>query len=299
VIKSADILEKMSRGYVTRFHRGSISDIVQNIAAEHGLVCVIEPTSTFGSFIQNNISDGHFILTRLLDRAINSKGQGNYRLFVVNNVLHFHTLHYFASVRSLDVLGAPGSLTDAGFDAQDSINDGGAGTLICGVDPNQGAAYTIDSSSASRPVHATDFMDTSAIPRWRMCKHPSANGRGELLAMAQFAYEQARLDAFHITSVFSQGVANVNDLFQIRLQSATGSGSVCSGLYSINSLMQVIDNGESTMTINASRGDMLAVGKQTEGARINLLEVEQSSKTKGPSDTFSDGRLARLVQPPA
>jgi hypothetical protein len=97
-----DSLFTISRSTKVDSHRGVLSDIIDRIASNNSMTeNVIEPTVGDGLWIQNFMDDESFIRTRLIRRAVNAKGRGNYNFYIQDNAIHFHTPDYQAQLKEL------------------------------------------------------------------------------------------------------------------------------------------------------------------------------------------------------
>lgn len=308
-LTTGDLLEVMSRQYKTRFHRGSIHEIVASIATENGLQYTIEPTLGSYSYIQSNQTDGEFI-DKLAGRAINEYGRGGYRYYVQDNVLHFHTLDYSATLRTANIFSLAGTVTNLSTRVRSSVDDGGAGVRIVGVDPYSGQAYSLDSDPNKLVVHGNQTPDIKSLGPLVVGRHPSWNKNDELKAIGQSMYDSAYASMMGCTAYIEKGYPiQLNDLIRVVYQSSSAQQSPWGGLYSVRSITHSVEKGISTSIIGLERGEFqvsnldktnadgaLSTDFVATGQPINLSTVAVSLQTKGPPDSFTGGRYVKQVK---
>ena len=308
---TADFLEASKRQYKTRFHSGTIQSIVQKIATDNDLNYIIEPTEGSWSYIQSNQTDGDF-LAKLVPRAVNKFGRGGFRYFVQDNVLHFHTLEYMATIRNANVFSLSGTKVVLSSRVQDAVDEGGPGVRVLGIDPYEGQAYAFESNQDKVVNHGNQAPDLTPLSRLVLGIHPSANRLEELKAVAQSNFDWARSNLMNCTLTIEKGYpVQINDIIRTTLNSAASQQSPWGGLYTVIGISHVITKGTSMSTIKLQRGEFLVsnVSKSTadgslqtsdyaaQGQPIDLNDISTSLSTKGPPDSFTDGRYVRMIIP--
>ena len=142
--------------------------------------------------------------------------------------------------------------------------------------------------------------------------HPSANRLDELKAVAQSNFDRARSNLMNCTLTVEKGYPiQINDIIRTTLNSASSQQSPWGGLYTVIGVSHVITKGTSFSTIKLQRGEFLVsnVSKSTadgsletsdyaaKGQPIDLNDISTSLETKGPPDSFTNGRYVRSVIP--
>ena len=305
---TGDLLETMSRQFKTRYHSGTISDIVQRIATENGLQSMVEPTIGKWSYVQSNETDGDFI-GRISPRAVNGSGYGGFRHYVQDNVFHFHTLDYASTLRVANVFSLAGTKVVLSSRIQDSIDEGGPGVRIVGVDPYEGKIFAFTSDPNKQTLHGNQTPDLSPLGPLTLENHPSWNREDEVKAEAQSRYDAARVNMMHCTMTVEKGYPlQLNDLIQNVLNSASAQQSPWSGLYSVMAVTHLIEKGTTSTVAKLQRGEFFSNARPNrigdvvpqefvaKGTPINLPGVDSSFETKGPPDSFTGGQYIKSVR---
>ena len=302
-VTTTDAFGRMNRSSYTRPFRGKISDIIGQIATDNGLKSIIEETVGTGSYIQSNITDSEFIL-RLLPRAINASGVAGFRVFVKDNILHFHSTTYQASFNELDPL-TKDDLVLSG-EVQGAVQYGGSGSTYCAVDPYEGEAYYF-SSSRSRSIRFGNEMPAiHELGPTSQALHPSTNRLEEIRTVAQSRFDFSRGTLFTVKVILVNGIsATAGDMIRLKIVPPGSSQSPWSGLYPVNGVEHTLRNGDSQTLLRLQRGEIVsstqdfsrvdgAIRSSTaaDGHSVNLDDVINSEKTKGPAD----GSLVKVVQ---
>ncbi len=308
---TTDFLEASKRQSKTRFHSGTIQSIVEKIATENDLSYLVEPTLGSWSYIQSNQADGDF-LAKLVPRAINKVGRGGFRYFVQDNVLHFHTLDYVATIRNANVFSLSGTKVVLSSRVQEAASIGGPGVKVLGIDPYEGNSYSLDSNEDNIVNHGNQSPDLNPLSPLLIGRHPSVNKIDELKAITQSMYDWVRSDLMNCTLTVEKGYPiQINDIIRTTLNSAASQQSPWGGLYTVIGVSHIITKGTSMSTIKLQRGEFLVsnVAKSTadgsletsdyaaKGQPIDLNDISTSLETKGPLDSFTDGRYVRAVIP--
>lgn len=304
---TVDFLGKTSRK--TRFHSGTIQAIVQKIATDNGLNSMVEPTEGLWSYIQSNQDDYNF-LTKLGQRAINKFGRGGFRYFIQDNILHFHTLDYAATIRNANVFSLSGTKVVLSSRVQDSIYEGSAGVKVLGIDPYDGQTYSFESNQEKVANHGNQAPDLTQTSRFVFGMHPSSNRLDELKAVAQSNFDLARSNMMNCTMTVENGYPiQMNDIIRTTLNSASSHQSPWGGLYTVIGILHTITKGASFSTVKLQRGEFFGpnVSKSmadgsidtsdyaAKGRPIDLNDISTSLETKGPSDSFTNGHYVRSV----
>lgn len=307
---TGDMLEAMSRQYKTRFHRGTLKEIIERIATENGLQSVIEPTLGSWSYVQSNQTDGEFI-EKLSGRAVNESGRGGFRYYVQDNVLHFHTLDYVATLRTANIFSLAGTVTNLTTRVRDAVDEGATGVEIVGIDPYEGRAYSLFSDPNKVVIHGNQTPDLKPLGPLVVARHPSWNRTDELKAISQSMYDSAHVSLMGCTAYIEKGYPiQMNDLIRVVYQSSSAQQSPWGGLYSVASVTHTVEKGVANSVIRMERGEFQVsnLDKTTadgaintsdfvaDGQPINLSSVVASLETKGPPDSFTGGRYVKTVQ---
>ena len=201
MITTVDMLYFLDVGDRVIVRKGSPSDIVASIAQGASLETDIEATQNSQyTLYQVGQTDYAFIIDRLIPRALNPRGYGDYKIFITNNKLRFATLDYNISkivpVVYTSALG-PTFCFDFRFVDQTwkQIAKGAAGItsavgspLVSGKvdiatnDPNSTIRFA---DKTIQPTPASEFNKL-------MGRHKGDNPITEIQAQAQNAYSKAR-----------------------------------------------------------------------------------------------------------
>jgi len=314
-IHSKDRMWEISRAdNKVRARRGKISDIVQVIAQENGLRFIIEPTRGTGNdvYIQSHEDDIEFILGRLLPRAVNDKGRGSYRLFIRDNVLHFHAPDYQAEVRQVNYFSSSTSVFLVTRDwTQSLVNNGAAGCVGIVYDPYTGTAETIMSS----PNVVLNFGKvTPRLAEIRNGKvplryHLGTNRVDEVVALVQNQYEHAYSKLYEVElKMEKMPVIQVNDILNIIICSEA-IASPWAGYYVVNKVEHHLNSGALSSTFSLSRGELNTSSTQFKtgatglltrenfvtGEAINVNVIASSKQVGGQTEQTTDGQVIKQV----
>lgn len=301
VFETACVFIKMQRANKVMARKGSISDIVKTIAAENDLECVVEPTEGRFMLYQSFEDDTHFITGRLLPRAIKKSGQGGFYFFLRDNVLHFHTPSYQATVWALnyyDTFGTELVVTD--YSQQPELWDAGlSGVRIIHYNPVTGQTKEV----RSNPAVALRLEDS--IYRFSNVKngeqnvayHQSYNPPTEANAIAQFKYQRSRQQTFNCKPCISKTITiRHGDLLNLSITQQTSKASSHSGYYYVTGAGHVIKKGAVSSIFTLERGELrgqdqslsaqnrqeqLVPESKAPGIDLNLQEIQSSEQTKG------------------
>jgi hypothetical protein len=320
-LHTADRLWELSRAdNKVKAHRGPISAIVKAIAAEAKLDSIVEPTQANGGelYIQSHQDDVEFIVNRLIPRAINEHGRGNYHLFIKDNVLHFHSPDYQADIRRLSYFSpSPATMLVLADQSQPAIAHGAAGVVALAYDPYVGDAKTIssDSTRTLNFARVTPLLKSVAGATKPMPYHVGPNRASEIVALAQNAYEMAYSSMMRLELKLQMSpTVQLGDVFEVNISPSGNFTSPWSGAYSVVELVHEISRGSMTTKIQLQRGEMAAVGQSFKGLRgtgfedvmvrenfadgnpISLATVANSRKTTGEAEKGPGGETFKVIQ---
>lgn len=298
----SDSLFTFSRQTKCAARRGKISDIVQTIAQENGISdVVIEPTVGDGLWIQSFVDDVDFIRKRMVPRAINDKGRGNYNFYVQDNVLHFHSPDYQAALKEL-VYYQTNNISLTQLDSSQSYLEAGAsGVRVIVYDPYTGQAKEV----ASDPNKALRFGNvmhqllnvTGAELNYGFTL--STNSPQEADNLAQSIYENARSQILGLKLDIVRSIfLRVGDLIRITISPNSGKNTVWSGVYLVTDANYHIESGTMLSSFVVKRGefqtnnlapttidvlgDNLVINdQQAPGQPVNLKTAQSSTLTHG------------------
>jgi hypothetical protein len=281
--------------------KGKISDIVQSIADFYGIPAVIEPTTYEGLWIQSYETDCDFIIDRLLPRAVNDKGRGNYRFFMKDNVLHFHTIDYAADVKQFSYFSSSGEQLLIGNFVVEKLDLGTGGVRYVTHDPYSG----IVKEHLSEPGNtlrlgntAPDFTNTPGIEKNRMY-NVGANRIAEVLAMTNSDYEKAKILGYSLELTIPKSTFfYAGDIVNFTISPSPSQITPSSGLYYVPEVNSVIKKQAITSTVILTRGEctlpqndqsplaklgqnVVTPENSAEGQQINLATTASSATTRG------------------
>lgn len=298
---TANELIRMERSNKVIARSGLISDIVAAIAAENGLEAVVEPTNGKFTIFQSFIDDTRFIQNRLAMRAINVKGQGGYYFYIRDNVMHFHTPDYQASVWKMDYYDSYGkelSITD-NSQIPDLWDAGVAGIRIIEHSSYTGTTREVSSQPQNGLKLADSAYQFASVQngQWNMPYHLSENPSIETSAIAQYRYQCARQKVFRCDVCVDKTLdVRHGDLLNLSIPQESSKASVHSGYYYVTAVAHRVTRQSVTSILTLERGE---VGNQLNGlttqsanAQIvpvteapgnfpNILELQNSDLTRG------------------
>jgi hypothetical protein len=306
-IHTADVLSRIDRvNYKAVARKGKISAIVEQIAADQQIVSVVEPTVGVVSLIQSFESDFDFIIQRLAGRALNSKGRGNYRLYVKDNALHFHTIDYQASVKDLNYFFKSSAfqliMTDR---SQECLMHGAAGVKAVLYDTLTGEIRTSESKAENvlKLGNSTpDFSGVTGAAR-PLLMHVGQNLVADCDGVVQSMYERERSQMYELLLMTSKtSTLRVNDLLSINLNPTPSKVSPWTGYYAVSSVKHIIEKGDLVSSFilnrgetNTNQGDFAGLksidlktisgANDAPGQSLNVKEVESSALTRGPESS--------------
>lgn len=286
----------------TRFaaRRGTISNIVQQIATENQILdVVIEPTVGEFLMIQASQDDSMFIRQRLLRRAANSKGRGNYLFYMRDGVLHFHTPDYQGQAYELQYYRANGASITQNDNSQMMIDHGSAGVRLITYNPLTGETKEVDSDPdrVLRFGNVIPDYSTISLAQMNVPYHHSVNGIEEAVNIAQNIYDNARMQCFKLSMELDKIIFHAGDIVRVVLAPAQDKTTPWSGLWFVAEASHNIVKSAIRSTYVMQRGELfnLLGGQKTvadsqralkseqeaPGQDINLAEFGSSQLTKG------------------
>jgi len=314
-ITTSDALFAISRVHKTVARKGTISAIVQTIADENNLDAVIEPTSGEFLYVQSYEDDTSFISSRLLRRAVNAKGRGNYVFFILDNVLHFHSPDYQTSVKELQYYQQPAAQLIQLDRSQQLWKEGISGTHLIVYDPLTGETKDVlnDPNKSLRFAKGLYRLSSVTGGRRRIMYHLSANRPEEALALAQNTYENARMNTFEVNVDFDKNISiRTGDILNLVINQQTEKNSTWAGLYYVSGTVYTIIQNAVTMKLILRRGEIqpdlnnvtvqapdqqLVSQNEAPGQDINVGEAQSSPLTKGAGNQTSSSTFSTVVSP--
>lgn len=306
-IETGDVLIRDQRSTRFKVRTGKIGDIVKSIADEIGIGAIIEPTTGSGSetYYQTNLSNTDFIIRRLLPKAINASGRGLYQLFVVDNILHFHTSDYHTRIKQLDFTGQSTSESFEFVDLSQKVIDGGAAGVI-GMfhDPYTGQS-TISRSDPTKTLNFSDRVNQISNINGAnrvIGYHIGMNRVGEATALVQSTYEAGYRKMHRALIKLNKAIQiSIGDTLNVIVQHPAQT-SPAAGLYNVVDVSRLFLNGQLTTTLVVERGEMRAITRSrqgqkdlAQGVRLNAKTAEKSAVLKGQPSRSADG-ITRTVQ---
>jgi len=298
---ASNLLWEINRINRVLARKGTVSNIVQEIADFYGLPAVIESTKYEGIWVQSYISDFKFIKLRMMHRALNDKGRGNYKFFVKDNVLHFHTIDYQTDLKTFNYQANAGTslvLTDA---SQEALVDGAAGFRYVTHDPYSGIMQEILEDRSKVLVlgnEAPRGYDIKGIQK-NVLFHIGSNRSPEALALATSRYEDAKSGAFIAELTIPKTLFfRAGDIVNLIVNPTQGQTTPTSGYYYVPRLVHHVEKMSVTTAVTFERGEwqgavsnqpalvqsgenILTPQNSIQGQTLNANAVQSSQITKG------------------
>jgi hypothetical protein len=308
-----------------RARRGKISDIATLIAQENGLQSAVEPTKSNGGeiYIQSFMDDLEFLADRMIPRAINEKGRGSYRLFIRDNVLHFHSPDFQANVFELDYFNRSAStLVSFSDSTQLHLTEGAGGVTGIIHDPYTGNSTTVESDSQKVLNYANVTPRLSEASRSEFLCHVGANRVDEVNAMVQNLHESWYSSVYQVQlDMEKMPFLRLNDMVNVIFRPDQGRSSPWSGMFTITKVIHLLLNGTMKSTFSLQRGEQTSLGRNFQGLKslgipdlvirenaavgqpVNVAEVQASVKDNSGSQRVSServtgGEILKTVQAP-
>lgn len=254
-----DILFTMSRTTKVAARRGKISDIINQVATANSITdSIIEPTVGEGLWIQAFVDDEDFVRKRMVQRAINDKGRGNYNFYVQDNVLHFHSPDYQAQLKQL-VYYQTGNIKLTQLDESQNMLEFGASSVRMVVyDPYTAKAAELASDPQKALRLGNVITPLTNVPGADLNYpfHLSTNTAQEAQNIGQAVYEGARMQTLGLKLEIAKSIfLRVGDLVQVVISPSASKNSVWSGVYLVTDAVYRIESGVLMSVFIVKRGE--------------------------------------------
>jgi hypothetical protein len=308
----------MSRATKVVARRGKISDIVKAIAQENGFTdFVIEPTVGEGSWIQSFVDDVDFIRKRMIPRAINDKGRGNFNFYSQDNVLHFHSPDYQAAIKDLVYYQSSNiSLTQLD-DSQSYLEAGASGVRLVVYDPYTAQIKEVESdpTKALRLGNVMHQLPNIAGSELNYSFHLSTNSPQEADNLAQSIYENARSQILGLKiDILRTIFLRIGDLLRITISPASSKNTVWSGIYMVTDAVYHVESGAMVSSFVVKRGEfqtsttapttvdilghnVVIDDQQAPGQPLNLKSAQSSTLTHGAGQSGATSIFIQTQDP--
>lgn len=240
--------------------KGKISDMVQAIASEMGVEAVVEPTMGTYSYIQVNESDVEFINRRLIHRAVNDKGRGQYMLYIRDNVLHFHTPDYQSTIKEFIYYDTPFKGMVQTDRSQQLWDMGVSGTRLIAYDPYTGQTTEVlnDPEKYLRLADGIYRLDKVANGTQTLVYHLSTNTPDEATSIAQNVYTFGRAETFRVEIDVARSINyQIGDILQFVLTPRPEKASPWSGYYIITGVTRTVRKESLQTVYTVQRGEII------------------------------------------
>ena len=259
-MSTANRLYTANRETKTASRKGKISDIVSGIASEMGVDAVVEPTTGTFAYIQVNESDIEFIQKRLLPRSINDKGRGQYRLYMRDNVLHFHSPDFQTSVKQFVYYDTPFKGIVQTDRSQQLWDAGVSGTRLVAYDPYTGQTNDVVNDPEKYLRLADGIYRLDKVPNGAqiLVYHLSTNEPEEATAIAQNVYTYGRAKTFEVAIDVTQSMSyQIGDIMQFILSAEQVKTSPWSGYYVICGVKRMVRKESIRTVYTVQRGEIV------------------------------------------
>jgi hypothetical protein len=315
-LETRDLQFLMGRGSRVASRKGSVSAIVSGIADFYGFSeNVIEQTKGDGLYVQSFMDDAEFVRTRMIRRARNDKGRGNFLFYFKDNSLHFHSPDYQADLHQVIYFQSNGAALTQIDQSQVLIDKGIAGTTVIAYDPYSGATKVIQNDPAKALKLADSIYDFSkADANMQIPYHQSSNFSQEAEVIGQNTYEHTRGETLRLTLEVDKTIQiRHGDFVNLIITPSDSKASPWSGLYLVTELRHVVIKGSVRSVYTLSRGEIskslanltsvrseeiLVIEQAAPGQNLNVGELKSSQRTKGAGKLAVNGRLFTTVQSP-
>jgi hypothetical protein len=314
-MQTQDLQVLMARSTRFESRKGTISKIVQEIASAYEFgENVIETTTGEGLYVQSAMDDAEFIRKRMIRRARNDKGRGNYLFYFKDNALHFHSPDYQGELHTVSYFQSNGAALTQVDHSQKLLDRGVGGTSVLAYDPYSGQT----SVAASEPAHALrladsiyDYSKTGA--NVKIPYHMSTNFAQEAEIIGQNTYEHARSSTLNLNLEVDKTIQiRHGDFINLLVTPSDSKASPWSGFYLVTEVRHVIQKGsvrsvyvlargeirKSLVNLTSQRDEILVIEQEAPGQSLNVGELKSSQRTKGAGNLAADGRLFATVQSP-
>ncbi len=263
-IKTCDLLWKASKMFSVEAHLGQISDIVSNIwQAVGGYKSVIEKTvqDTSGAhkvyYQSPNVSYLDFLKNKLLMRSSNINGFCNYRFYVREGALHYHTPAY--SINEVKQIrysaGAPGVKS---LKISDRVQDLSRPVLLSSYDPIEGTGF-YPVSKANDTIKFAEYTPAHASlpdPGGVVMAHIGQNLADDEHSISKSAFSLEKEEAFLLEVEINQVInLYLGDIINLILIDGDNS-SIHSGIFMVSKLLTTITASAITTLALLVRGDL-------------------------------------------
>lgn len=316
-IRTMDYMFLLQRPTETAARKGTVSGIVEGITKEYGLKdVVIEPTTGVGAYIQSYQDHASFIRERMVRRARNDKGRGNYLFYFKDNVLHFHSPDYQADLHNVIYYQANSASLVQSDNSQKLVAQGVDATEMTVYDPYTAKTKVIGSDPQKSLKYADSIYNLSLIPGGKtplfLHAGPGIPDEGEVIG--QNIYESVRANTFVLNLEVQKTIQiRHGDFINLIVTPADKKASPWSGYYLVTSVKHIVQKNAVTSLYTLARGeikkslanltnvnaqDILVFEQEAPGQPLNLPEIKSSQRTKGAGNLAADGRLFATVQSP-
>lgn len=316
--QTMDFMFLLSRGVQTSARKGTISKIVTDIFAEFGFkTVVIEPTTGIGAYVQSFQDSATFIRKRMVGRARNDKGRGNYLFYWKDGAVHFHSPDYQSQVHNVLYYQANAAGLAQIDNSQRLVKDGDAGTQMIVYDPYTAKTLVVGSDATKALKYADSIYSLDKIPgRDVPLFHHAGPGIPEEGAIiGQNIYENARGNTFNLILEVDKTIQiRHGDFVNLVVTPSDEKASPWSGYYLVTSAKHAIIKNAVRSVYTLARGeikksltnltdvrekDILISEQIAPGQALNISEIKSSQRTKGAASLAADGRLYTTVQSPS
>lgn len=284
-IATADYFVKINRDKKVQVRKGKISEIVKAIASDNQVEkTVVEDTSGKYSLVQSYESDVTFLFNRLLLRATNDKGRGNFKAFMRDGALHFHTPDYQSTIHELNYfMGSAGLELYQSDRSQIQIQKGAARVHVITFDPLTGETKSVTSKEDRilKLAKSTPVLSKAPQSDLNLLMHIGQNlsADGDNFAQSKFEQEHSQLYEMILVTTKTPAI-RVGDLLNIVLQPSSDP-SPWSGYYFVSGVKHAINNGGLTSSFVLQRGELNKSG----GTNFNQTSVYDSSVLTSEQDS--------------
>ena len=262
---TADRLYTMNLLERLQVKAGTIDQLVNQLVSTYSFPgAAVEATKDKFSFIQTFQTDYEFLLERLAPAANNTRGLGNYQVYVQDDQLHFHTPGWKINGVKTLTYGVPGCAA-SNLTFMDRLGtaqlEGAGGVRNIAYVPLTGAS----------PTHMTQEALTLCLaditPEYERIKHVLTHvGQNQMsheVSEAQTFYERPYFNTFRISFKFpNQPFLRPGDVVDLQLASPDDPWS---GLYYLyHSLVSVV-SGRMMGVYTFCRGELTAAQENFSG----------------------------------
>lgn len=301
-INTADPLWSMGRFTKVAVRKGKISTVLKQIADENQLESVIESTQGEGIYIQSFQTDSHFISHKLIPRSTNDKGRGDYRLYVKDGALHFHTPDYQSTLKHLDYYAAAGSDLIQKNNSQEVFATGGSGMRLVTHDPYTGLSKEVVFNPnmtlklGNTAVNLADIRGTVVNSFY----HIGSNRHEETEAIVNNGYESMKSKAFEVYFKLPNALfLRASDFLNLTLNTSPEKTSTWSGIYHVSSVSHAIVNGAIKSSVTLHKGELqeMKTEDKVPGQLLNQRLMNDSERAVGAGNQGSE-KIFTTTRPP-